>query len=247
MAPLFTGFRFGFGRGAAAETGGAVNATGGTKTTYGSRTIHTFTTVGDATFTLENGNLPAVQIMVVAGGGSGGSRHGGAGGGGGMTYVAEPNGAINAGTYKVRVGAGGTATYAGTHATKGDWSFFGPTGTADWPTHVMAEGGGSGGCYSSNGGWSAGANGGGASGESSYPNPQQAPNSPAPTAFGTSVSKSGADGGGGDNWGTCPDCRLGGGGGGQAGNGGPANPGPATGGAGFQYQIAGDPNNNYYY
>ena len=161
--------------------------------------------------------------------------------------ITLPNGAIIAGTYKVRVGAGGTATYAGTHATKGDWSFFGPTGTADWPTHVMAEGGGSGGCYSSNGGWSAGANGGGASGESSYPNPQQAPNSPAPTAFGTSVSKSGADGGGGDNWGTCPDCRLGGGGGGQAGNGGPANPGPATGGAGFQYQIAGDPNNNYYY
>ena len=118
MAPLFTGFRFGFGRGAAAETGGAVNATGGTQTTYGSRTIHTFTNVGDATFTLENGNLPAVPIMVVAGGGSGGSRHGGAGGGGSGGGAFYPNFNLGTNPYTIVIGAGGGAGVVRIHGTE---------------------------------------------------------------------------------------------------------------------------------
>ena len=91
--------------------------TGGNSiTTAGGYRIHTFSSVGDAEFSvkLRNSNLTntiglqartlQVEYMVLAGGGAGGSRHGSAGGGaggylsGGLTLDAAP--------YPVSVGAG---------------------------------------------------------------------------------------------------------------------------------------------
>ena len=60
----------------------ACSATGGTTTTSGLYTIHTFTTVGNSTFTV-TGNCN-VEALVVAGGGAGGGYIGGGGGAGGL-------------------------------------------------------------------------------------------------------------------------------------------------------------------
>jgi hypothetical protein len=56
-------------------------ATGGTKTTSGAYTIHTFTSSG--TFAV-SGASATVDYMIVAGGGGGGATRAGGGGGGGM-------------------------------------------------------------------------------------------------------------------------------------------------------------------
>lgn len=82
------------------KTSGAFSATGGTVTTSGSYTIHTFTSSG--TFTT-SGASRDVEYLVVAGGGNGGDSRGGGGGGGGLltgTYSSIPIGA-----YSVTVGA----------------------------------------------------------------------------------------------------------------------------------------------
>jgi len=92
-------------------------ATGGTITTSGSYTIHTFTTSG--TFTVLNAAL-ACDILVVAGGGGGGGTYNSTtasgGGGGGFQYFVYQN--CVPGPYTVTVGTGGAG---GTGAT--------PTGT----------------------------------------------------------------------------------------------------------------------
>ncbi|MEK7163529.1 MAG: glycine-rich domain-containing protein, partial [Patescibacteria group bacterium] len=76
-------------------------ATGGTITTSGAYTIHTFT--GSGTFTpLVAGN---VESLVVAGGGGGGWTHAGGGGAGGLVY--NSSFAVTAQAYTVTVGAGG--------------------------------------------------------------------------------------------------------------------------------------------
>ena len=51
-----------------------VSVTGGTKTTSGSYTIHTFTSSGS--FSVDGGSLTGVDYLVVAGGGGGGSTRG---------------------------------------------------------------------------------------------------------------------------------------------------------------------------
>jgi len=84
----------------AAPTG---QATGGTITTSGSYTIHTFTTSG--TFAVLN-NALACDILVVAGGGGGGNNWNGGGGGGGVQYFTNQNVTPNT-SYTVTVGAGG--------------------------------------------------------------------------------------------------------------------------------------------
>ncbi|MBI3985063.1 MAG: DUF2341 domain-containing protein [Candidatus Levybacteria bacterium] len=90
-------------------------ATGGTITTSGGYTIHTFTSSG--TFT-PNASLTSVEVLVVGGGGGGGGRHGGGGGGGG---VRTANLAVTATPYTVTVGAGGTAApYGGQGGNGGD-------------------------------------------------------------------------------------------------------------------------------
>ena len=79
-------------------------ATGGTITTSGGYTYHTFTTSGTFTLT-SNPYNKTFDILVVAGGGGGGSRHAGGGGGGG---VISSSSGVSAGAYVVTVGAGGT-------------------------------------------------------------------------------------------------------------------------------------------
>ncbi len=75
-------------------------ATGGTTTTSGGFTIHTFTSSGTFTLGVNSAN---VEYLVVAGGGGGGR----AGGGGGGGIVARSSFSMSAGAHTVIVGAGG--------------------------------------------------------------------------------------------------------------------------------------------
>ncbi|MFA5084116.1 MAG: glycine-rich domain-containing protein, partial [Candidatus Paceibacterota bacterium] len=91
----------------------AFSATGGTVTTVGSDKVHTYTTVGNSTFTVTgSGN---VQVLVVGGGGGGGSTIiGGGGGAGGLIY--NSSSAVTAQTYTVTVGDGGAVDTAGNNS-----------------------------------------------------------------------------------------------------------------------------------
>ncbi|MBU2464666.1 MAG: LamG domain-containing protein, partial [Candidatus Edwardsbacteria bacterium] len=106
------------------------SATGGTVTYSGGYTIHTFTTGG--TFT-PNG-VGTVDVLVVGGGG-GGANTGSGGGAGGYVYQTGPT--VNAQTYTVSVGSGGTSPVDGSPGTgqKGGNSVF---------STITAEGGGGG-------------------------------------------------------------------------------------------------------
>ena len=64
--------------------------------------IHSFTTVGESTFTVTRGGL--VEFLIVAGGGAGATTDGGGGGGGGV-LLGQQN--VKTGTQLIAVGAGG--------------------------------------------------------------------------------------------------------------------------------------------
>ena len=135
------------------------NATGGTITTDGSDTIHTFSTANNGTAT-NNFVTPSsnsnVRWLLVAGGGGGGHGRGGGGGGGG--YVGALGQTISAGTHAVSAGAGGA-----NGASFGDNGSNGADSTIG--SLVTATGGGGGGGYKnptstgSNGGSGGGAGG----------------------------------------------------------------------------------------
>ena len=91
---------------------GAFSATGGTISTSGLYTIHTFTSSG--TFTPNLSGL--VDYLVVAGGGGGGLQHGGGGGAGGFRTATGFSVAATA--YAITVGAGGAGA-TGVTPTKG--------------------------------------------------------------------------------------------------------------------------------
>jgi len=94
--------------------GGGVAATGGTKTTSGLYTIHTFT--GSGTFTVTSGG--DVDALIIAGGGGGGSNINGGGGGGGAGGMLEPSEhAVTVQDYTITVGAGGVANAVGNDST----------------------------------------------------------------------------------------------------------------------------------
>ena len=80
-----------------------ITHTGGTITTSGSYTIHSFTTVGSNTFTVSAS--VSIDYLVVAGGGGGGVGRGGGGGAGG---VKSGTITLAAGSYNITVGAGGS-------------------------------------------------------------------------------------------------------------------------------------------
>ena len=80
-----------------------VTATGGTITTDGLYTIHSFTATGASTFTTNTAQ--SVDLLVVAGGGGGGSYCGGGGGAGG--YISTIGHSITAASYAIAVGTGG--------------------------------------------------------------------------------------------------------------------------------------------
>lgn len=125
---------------------GSLAALGGTITTDGADTIHTFTTSGTLTVGTALG-----KALVVAGGGGGGTANAGSGtsgGGGAGGYLYEASYPISSGSYAVTVGGTSTA------GTSGNNSIF---------STLTALGGGAGGNYAGNG--INGGSGGGAGGD----------------------------------------------------------------------------------
>ena len=121
---------------------------GGTITTHGSYTVHTFLSSGN--FVVPTGFSKSVDVLLVAGGGAGGNWHAGGGGAGGMfTYTTTPSVA----THSVVVGAGGAGGTTSVGSQGGSSSIFSQT----------AIGGGRGGKYNTvqagSGGSGAGGNG----------------------------------------------------------------------------------------
>ena len=92
----------------------ASTPTGGTITTHGIYSVHSFTTTGNTNFVV--GASANVDALVVAGGG-GGSSYGGGGGAGGFRTSATH--AVTAQTYVVTVGAGGAGSPNGPSNTVG--------------------------------------------------------------------------------------------------------------------------------
>ena len=128
MAPILTrvGQAFGFGAssgGASGPTG--VSATGGTKTTVGDYTLHTFTSPGNFVTSADtNGNI---QFLMVGGGGSGGNDSGGGGGAGALLVgVDVPVGPSQ--TMAIDIGAGGNAQpgYCQPTVPASNWNFSAP-------------------------------------------------------------------------------------------------------------------------
>lgn len=120
------------------RNGGKFDISGGTITTAGGYRIHTFTTVGNSTFSAENYGLPfSVEYLVIGGGGGAGPLGGGAGAGGFVTgsTTISANAAVTVG--------GGGASYspypaADRPGSRGSNSIF---------QSVTAQGGGAGGGY----------------------------------------------------------------------------------------------------
>jgi len=132
------------------ETGTGSKATGGTVTTAGGYTYHTFFSSGMFTPTA---SITGAEVLVVAGGGATGAEISGGGGAGGLVYASAQS--FTSGTgYSAIVGAGGgnTKVYA-TVGNNGNNSSF-ASGT-------IAIGGGGGGGAGING--AAGGSGGGGS------------------------------------------------------------------------------------
>ena len=120
---------------------------GGTKTTFGPYTIHSYTTVGSFTYTPPTSGT--VEVLIVGGGGGGGPNIGGGGGGGGVVYM--PAVQVNVGqNYTIEVGDGG------------------PSGTIGQPSKAfgaIAAGGGTSGSYPNSDGTIGGSGGGAAANE----------------------------------------------------------------------------------
>ena len=205
----------------------SVNATGGTKFTFGNNIVHAFTSTQPFVI---NGGPPSIPIewVLIGGGGGGGAgfsntsgQTGGGGGGGWFTSTATT---IVAGTYTVTVGAGAPP------APNNDAGTNGGTSSVNFPTPISVNGGGGGG-NSTEAGANARSTGnpggsGGGGGSSSTTAPGAGTNFPGPTQQGFP--------GGSCSAGT--NTASGGGGAGGAGeNGlGPGNPRTANGGIGKQ-------------
>ena len=129
-------------------------ATGGTITTVGGRTFHTFT--ADGTFSLLV-SVGTIEVMAIGGGGGGGSYSGGGGGAGNLVVV---TGALAVANYTVTVGAGGAGGTTGAPGSAGSQSRFSATGI-----NIRALGGGGGAADGLGiGGGNGGCGGGGAAG-----------------------------------------------------------------------------------
>jgi hypothetical protein len=113
----------------------ALVATGGTKTTIGSKVYHTFT--GSSPFVV-TGSGDVEYVLVGGGGGTGGPQYHNGGGGAGGYRTGTVN--LTEATYTVTVGAGGAATPNGQAGGSGGFSRLGP---------VYVGGGGGGSAYSS--------------------------------------------------------------------------------------------------
>ena len=126
-----------------------VTATGGTITTDGDYTIHSFTSSGDYV----TDTAQSIDYLVVAGGGGGGGQYGGGGGAGG--YRTDTGFSASATTYPITVGTGGAGTASAARGVSGTDSVFstitstggGGGGAGDVPSSPNDDGlpGGSGG------------------------------------------------------------------------------------------------------
>lgn len=137
-------------------TNNTISATGGTTADITLNGVayrtHTFTTVGNTTFTISSVPTSAsFNYLVVAGGGGGGVGRGGGGGGGGVLTGTM---SLSATSYTITVGAGGANAYNDLQGGDG--------GSSSIAALVVATGGGGGGGWTTNAG-RAGGSGGGAS------------------------------------------------------------------------------------
>ena len=181
-------------------------ATGGTKSTSGSKTIHTFTSPG--TFSVTSGSNTDLEYLVVGGGGGAGGGGGGAGG-----YRTGTGFSVSTGSYPVTVGGGGNGGSGGPIPP-------GNTGSNSVFSTITAAGGGSGGGAGGSGG-NGGSGGGGGQDAGSAGSGNTPPTSPPQGNNGGVTQRNGYGGAGG------------GGGAGQAGsNAVTASPVIARGGAG---------------
>ena len=224
MAPLFTGLRLGFGRGAAEVASGPFSATGGIIADIsGGYRLHAFTQPG--TFTVPSGvSFSSVEILMLGGGGGGGNTIGGGGGAGGAVY--HPSYPITAGTpITVTAGSGGAGSPTPSSSPTPSGFYNSGRGTAGGDTVfglLTAKGGGGGGNYGGPGGagvggagGSSGGTGGGTDGTTSATQPSQPQGIPG-------FTQSGGDGA------ESADTNRGGGGGGVGGGGSGMNGGPGV-------------------
>ena len=133
---------------------GKTTVSGGTETTSGVYTIHTFTSSGS--LVVEGKSLNCDYLVVAGGGGGGGTRAGG-GGAGGM--IESPGQTIPVGTHTVTIGGGGSGGPGVNSGAVGENSSLGSLATANGGAYGGGQGnpGGPGG---SGGGGSDGAGGG---------------------------------------------------------------------------------------
>jgi hypothetical protein len=137
---------------------GSFPPTGGTITTAGGYTYHTFTSSGTLSVPVAKGS---VDILIVAGGGGGGGRYyAGGGGAGGML---EYTGQTLDGTHTVVVGAGGAGG-----GNQADGSDGGVSSVSGLSLVTAVGGGGGGGHTGANGGDGKGNTGGSSGGASGY-------------------------------------------------------------------------------
>ena len=87
-------------------------ATGGTVTTSGNYTYHTFTS--SSTLSVVGATSKSCEILLVAGGGGGGRNHGGGGGAGGCFVGTQT---VSAGSYPIVIGGGGGSNGNGSSST----------------------------------------------------------------------------------------------------------------------------------
>ena len=180
--------------------------TGGTITTDGDYTVHSFTASGDFVTDAAWSGSQGLEYLVVAGGGGGGGRMGGGGGAGGYRSVTDQT--VAADTYAVTVGgggAGGSDTATGVYGTNS--SIIGGS------ISFSASGGAGGNRESGPGSMTAGGSGGG----SSYLHPTDAPDGGAwPFSQGNVGGYSPVEGYRGGAGGSSGGGQVGGGGGGAS-------------------------------
>lgn len=136
------------------------SATGGSITTVGNYTVHTF--ASSDTFNVSYSDGSAVEYLVIAGGGSGGISYSGfqgQGGGGGAGGVSAGTTTVTAQSYTITVGGGGAAR-SGNNGQKG------APGTSSSALGISTNPGGGGGSTGASGGaaptgtWGSGGGGG---------------------------------------------------------------------------------------
>jgi len=236
-----------------AETGIGSKAIGGTVTTAGGYTIHTFYSSGMFTPTA---SITGADVLCVAGGGGGGFYYGGGGGAGGFqTFTGQ---SFTSGTpYAAIVGAGGAGSNVGTNkGSNGTNSIFaaltasvgGGGGASN--NNINGANGGSGGGASGSGAAGTGGTGTAGQGTAGGNQPAAAPNYGSGGGGGASAAGAAGTGAGGGIGGAGTSNSYSGsavvyaGGGGGASAGGSVGAGGAGGGgsAGVSVAVAGSPN-----